>query len=103
MNDIMKGYKKAIIELNVPEWQIGQEVSIYFPDSMVVHGKTVAVEDKLDNLQQDIDDKLNDVDYRMDNNLCIACGRPLVEKGWRMCTECLGTSMRLMKEFKERR
>lgn len=30
---------KAIIELDVPEWQIGQEVSVYFPDTMVKHGK----------------------------------------------------------------
>lgn len=29
---------KAIIELDVPEWQIGQEVSIYFPDTMSVKG-----------------------------------------------------------------
>ena len=26
--------RKAIIRLDVPEWQIGQEASIYFPDSM---------------------------------------------------------------------
>lgn len=25
---------KAIIQLDVPEWQIGQEVSVYFPDTM---------------------------------------------------------------------
>lgn len=28
---------KAIIYLDVPEWQIGQEVSVYFPDTMVQH------------------------------------------------------------------
>ena len=27
----------AVIKLNVPDWQIGQEVSIYFPDTMVKH------------------------------------------------------------------
>ena len=26
---------KAIIRLDVPEWQIGQEVSVYFPDTMI--------------------------------------------------------------------
>ena len=25
---------KAVIHIDVPEWQIGQEVSIYFPDTM---------------------------------------------------------------------
>jgi len=29
---------KAIIELNVPEFQIGQEVSVYFRDTMCVKG-----------------------------------------------------------------
>ena len=30
---------KAIIQLDVPEWQIGQEVKVYFPDSMIKTGK----------------------------------------------------------------
>ena len=30
---------KAVIYLDVPEWQIGQEVKVYFPDSMVKTGK----------------------------------------------------------------
>ena len=29
----------AVIYLDVPEWQIGQEVSVYFPDTMVQRGK----------------------------------------------------------------
>lgn len=29
----------AVIYLDVPEWQIGQDVMIYFPDTMVKHGK----------------------------------------------------------------
>lgn len=33
---MMNTKKKAIIELEVPEWQIGQEVSIYFKDTMYV-------------------------------------------------------------------
>ena len=29
---------KALIEIDVPEWQIGQEVTIHFPDSMCKKG-----------------------------------------------------------------
>ena len=29
---------KAVIKLDVPDWQIGQEVSIYFPDTMMQKG-----------------------------------------------------------------
>ena len=29
---------KAIIHLDVPEWQIGQEVTVYFPDTMQKKG-----------------------------------------------------------------
>lgn len=35
---------KAIIELDVPEFQIDQTVTIYFPDSMQKHGKCIAAE-----------------------------------------------------------
>ena len=30
---------KAIIRLDVPDWQIDQDVSVYFPDTMVKHSK----------------------------------------------------------------
>ena len=30
---------KAVIYLDVPDWQIGQDVSVYFPDTMMKHGK----------------------------------------------------------------
>ena len=30
---------KAIIKLDMPECQIGQDVSVYFPDTMLKHGK----------------------------------------------------------------
>lgn len=30
---------KAIIKLDVPEWQIGQDVTVHFPDTMVKHEK----------------------------------------------------------------
>ena len=29
---------KAVIKLDVPEWQIGQETTVYFPDTMMKHG-----------------------------------------------------------------
>jgi len=28
---------KAIIKLDVPDWQIGKKVSVYFPDTMVLN------------------------------------------------------------------
>lgn len=28
---------KAIIHIDVPDWQIGQEVNVFFPDSMMKH------------------------------------------------------------------
>lgn len=45
----MDDYKNAIIRLKVPEWQIGQEVSIYFPDIMYV--KAVVEEDCADSAE----------------------------------------------------
>lgn len=30
---------KAVIKLDVPEWQIGEEVQVFFPDSMCKKGK----------------------------------------------------------------
>lgn len=30
----MTKYVKAIIQVEVPEWQIGEKVSLYFPDTM---------------------------------------------------------------------
>lgn len=36
---------KAIIKLDVPEWQIWQDVTIHFPDTMVKYGKCEAVKE----------------------------------------------------------
>ena len=36
---------KAIIEVEVPEWQIGQKVSVFFPDSMVTHSVCMKKQD----------------------------------------------------------
>lgn len=35
----MDDYINAIIRVKVPKWQIGEEVSVYFPDTMTVRGK----------------------------------------------------------------
>ena len=32
------GYIDAIIKVKVPEWQIGEEVSVFFPDAMNIKG-----------------------------------------------------------------
>lgn len=37
---------KAIIKLDVPEWQIGKEVSIYFPDTMMKHAICEATKER---------------------------------------------------------
>lgn len=33
---------KAVIKIDVPEWQIGQDAIIYFPDTMMIHGRCEA-------------------------------------------------------------
>ena len=37
---------KAIIKLDVPEWQIGQDVTVHFPDTMVKHEKCELLKDQ---------------------------------------------------------
>ncbi len=34
----MDNYVDAIIRIKVPEWQIGEEVKIYFKDTMYISG-----------------------------------------------------------------
>ena len=34
----MNNYVDAIIKVKVPEWQIGEEVKIYFKDTMYISG-----------------------------------------------------------------
>ena len=36
---------KAIIKLDVPDWQIGQDVTVYFPDTMMKKGECEAEQD----------------------------------------------------------
>ena len=35
----MDDYIDAIIRVKVPKWQIGEEASVYFPDTMTIKGK----------------------------------------------------------------
>lgn len=37
---------KAVIYLDVPEWQIDQDVTVYFPDTMVKHEKCEAMKEQ---------------------------------------------------------
>lgn len=37
---------KAVIKLDVPDWQIGQKVSVYFPDTMVKYGTCEALKER---------------------------------------------------------
>ena len=42
----MDNYVDAIIRIKVPEWQIGEEVKIYFKDTMCISGICEKEEDK---------------------------------------------------------
>ena len=42
----MDNYVDAIIKIKVPEWQIGEEVKIYFKDTMYISGICEKDEDK---------------------------------------------------------
>lgn len=46
---------QAIIKLDVPDWQINQDVTVYFPDTMMKRGKCEAsTKDKVyDDIQDD--------------------------------------------------
>ena len=41
-----KARVKAAIYLDVPEWQIGKDVSVYFPDTMLKRGKCERLEEQ---------------------------------------------------------
>ena len=71
---------KAVIYLDVPEWQIGQEVDIYFRDTMKQHGICE-------------EDKNNAVPIKIKHGLishwatCGRCGKELIP-GWIYCPVC---------------
>lgn len=72
MND---GYIDAIIKVEVPKWQIGEEVSVYFPDTMYVKGK--CVEDKTGEWYENEDGTCT----------CSNCYR-ISEADWDFCHHC---------------
>ena len=83
---------KAIIKLDVPDYQIGQEVSIYFKDTMMVKGV----------VENNTGEWVQDGEIWEENYKCSKCGKPmrkiLVEKTiighWSdFCPEC-GADMR---------
>ena len=49
---------KAQITLDVPEWQIGQNVTVYFPDTMIKHGKCELPKEKETNNNDESDTKV---------------------------------------------
>ena len=57
-SDVSKDYVDAIIRVKVPEWQIGEKVSIYFPDTMFIHSTCERA-------------------IQEHHNRCIRCGRKL--------------------------
>lgn len=59
---------KAIIEVDVPDYQIGQEVSIYFKDTMTI--KSIVQKSKTGEWQQDLDGAY----------LCSECGSGFKEQ-----------------------
>lgn len=64
---------KAVIKLDVPEWQIGQDVSVYFPDTMLKHGKCELLKE-----QEAVKPK-EGTDPNESHWDCGACGYPLWE------------------------
>lgn len=41
------GYVRAVIEVDVPEWEIGERATIYFPDTMQTTGICRVIDPKL--------------------------------------------------------
>jgi len=54
----------AVIYLDVPDWQIGQDVTVYFPDTMAKRGKCELLKEQdewLHKKQHDIDRLCNEI------------------------------------------
>ena len=43
----MDDYVDAIVRVKVPKWQIGEEVSVHFPDTMMKRGKCEALDESV--------------------------------------------------------
>ena len=72
---------KAVIYLDVPEWQIGKDVTIYFPDTMEKHGKCELLKEQ----------RKAEVVYKPYNGWneaeCSNCGQHL-DKAYSYCPKC---------------
>ena len=86
----------AVIELDVPEWQIGQDVTVYFPDTMVKHCKCELLKEqeaktgewiyKHDNLWYcsrcgEIIYSETDEDLEVHHAYCSQCGAKMKQEG----------------------
>lgn len=49
---------KAIIQIDVPDWQIGQEVSIYFPDTMSIKAEVESSQSLIDKFVKEVTSKI---------------------------------------------
>lgn len=81
---------KAVIKLDVPEWQIGQDVSVYFPDTMLKHGKCEPLKE-----QEPILLENQHKPYGISTNAnspwisrCPKCGKKVEGKQTRFCKYC---------------
>lgn len=69
---------KAIIEVDIPEFQIGQEVNIYFPDSMCVKG--IAKDPKSGHWDIEFEPRKNEDEWDRLVCKCSECGNVLVKQ-----------------------
>lgn len=67
---------KAIIKVDVPEWQVGQDVTIYFPDTMIMHGKCELLKEQEAVVPT----------WGRGKPFCGACGLQI--RGGKFCSEC---------------
>ena len=77
---------KAIIKLDIPEWQIGQEVQVFFPDSTC---KKCVCESQVDNAEWHC---LDNYGGHVNGYECSHCKMPSVEMT-DFCSSC-GSYMR---------
>ena len=83
---------KAIIRVNVPDWQIGQEVSLYFPDTMTIKGTCEKEKTGTWLTQSEFCDKMGiRPSGLIDFFWCSECNRPSNFKS-QYCPDC-GTKM----------
>lgn len=78
---------KAIIQLDIPDWQIGQDVTVYFPDTMMKHGKCELLKE-----QEAVEPIIMDHITFGTNRKCSKCNRYLFPAGG-YCPHC-GRSVR---------